>query len=523
MKTLYLSVAAMALSIAGFAQTPTWSADVASIIYNNCASCHRTGGVAPFALLSYSDVINHASTVKSMLEDGKMPPWPPDPEYNHLAHERVLSSSDKQKIFDWLNGGRPRGDISKEPPPPTFSPYGDLPGTPDLILKIPAYTSNASLGDVYRCFVLPTGLTADKFITAFECIPGNRSIVHHVLLYADTTGTSSRLDSLDPGPGYTNFGGVGTDSAVLIGGWVPGASPVTIPQGFGVNLPKNARIVMQIHYPAGTAGMSDSTEVHLFFSPTNSVRNLMMVAALNHLTNIDRPLVIHADSVEHFTESQAVPINITVFGVTPHMHLIGTQIESFCITPVGDTQRFVSIPKWDFHWQGSYMFRKAMKVVAGSTLYANATFDNTSNNPYNPSNPPVTVRAGEATTDEMMVVFFLVTYYQPGDENIVIDSSNPVGVPPGPTAYANVDLLQPYPVPASQTLVVKYHLSHSTSGSLSLLDMNGRIVRRICSDQMLQSGYTALPVNVADLAAGVYTLRLEADGYAKSRVVSVRH
>lgn len=523
MKNIYLALSLLGLSLGAAAQTPTWSTDVAPIIYNRCASCHRSGGVAPFTLFNYSDAIAHASTIRVQIQDGNMPPWPPDPEYKHLAHERVLTALEKQKIFDWLDGGRPRGDVSLEPPAPTFSPYGELPGTPDMILKIPAYTSNAAMGDVYRCFVLPTGLTADKFITAFECVPGNRSIVHHVLVYAETTGTSTRLDNLDPGPGYTNFGGIGTDSAILIGGWVPGATPVQYPKGFGMHLPKDAKVVMQIHYPAGSAGMSDSTELHLFFSPTNSVRNLLMIPALNHLSNIDRPLVIPANTVQQFTEQQALPADITLFGVTPHMHLIGTQIESFAVSPADDTLRFISIPKWDFHWQGSYMFQKALKLPQGSIAYARATFDNTVNNPYNPSNPPQEVRAGEATTDEMMVVFFLGTFYQPGDENIVLDSVGALGVKAPQAYYANVDLLQPYPVPANEKLVVKYHLSQPSTGSVTLLDMNGRVLREIQSQQKLNAGYTALPVDVSSLPSGVYTLRLNAAGITRTRTLSIRH
>jgi hypothetical protein len=523
MKTCYLALLLLGVSLSAAAQTPTWSVDVAPVIYNRCASCHRAGGIAPFTLLSYSDAIAHASSIRAEIQDGNMPPWPPDPKYKHLAHERVLTALEKQKIFDWLDNGRPRGDVSLEPPAPTFSPYGDLPGTPDLILKIPPYTSNAAMGDVYRCFVLPTGLTADKFVTAFECVPGNRSIVHHVLVYADTTGTSTRLDNLDPGPGYTNFGGIGTDSAILIGGWVPGASPVQYPQGFGMHVSKDARIVMQVHYPVGTAGMSDSTELHLFFSPTNSVRNLMMIAALNHLTNIDRPLVIPANTVQHFTEQQALPVDVTLFGVTPHMHLIGTQIKSYGVTPRGDTLPFISIPEWDFHWQGSYMFQKALKMPAGTVAYAQATFDNTPNNPHNPSNPPQTVRAGEATTDEMMVVFFLGAFYQPGDENIVLDSVGLLDVKTPRNYYGNVDLLQPYPVPAAGNLVVKYYLSQASAGSVSLLDMNGKVLREIQPAQKLNAGYTALPVDVTGLPSGIYTLRLNAAGITKSRVVSIRH
>lgn len=523
MKHIYLLIPLLCASLGASAQTPVWSTDVAPIIYNRCATCHRSGGIAPYSLTSYADAINHASSIKAEVEDGTMPPWPPDPSYNRLAHERVLSSVEKAKILDWINGGRPRGDVSLEPPTPTFSNNGDLPGTPDLVLKIPTYTSPAGTNDVYRCFVLPTGLTADKFITAFECIPGNRAIVHHVVVYADTTGTSTSLDAADPGPGYTSFGGIGVDAADMLGGWVPGQTPAINPPGFGLRVSKNAKIVLQIHYPAGTSGMQDSTEIHLFFSPTNNLRKLYMLPVLNYYTNINAPLYIPANTVKEFTESQAVPFDLTVFGVTPHMHYLGKEIKVFGVGPTGDTQRVIYIPNWDFHWQGTYMLRKAMKVPGGSTAYANATFDNTTNNPDNPSNPPKDVQAGDQTTDEMMLAYILFTNYQNGDEDIVIDSSSPAAVHSLQPYYRGATLLQPYPVPASDKLIVKYHLDEAATGSVVLVNASGQVVKRIVSEQKLSTGYTATPVDVSDVPTGTYMLQLSVPGAVRSQRISIVH
>ncbi len=473
--------------------------------------------------MSYSDAIAHASTTKSSVQDGSMPPWPPDASYNRLAHERVLSSVEKTKILDWLNGGRPRGNTSLEPPAPTFSTTGDLPGTPSLVLKMPTYTSNSAMGDVYRCFVLPTGLTTDKFITAFEAIPGNRSIVHHVLIYADTTGTSTTLDANDPGPGYTSFGGIGTDQAILLGGWVPGSTPTQFPTGFGERLPKNAKVVMQIHYPAGTSGQKDSTELHIFFSSSIAVRNVFVSPVLNYYGNITPALVIPANTVKSFVEKQPIPLDFSMLGIAPHMHLLGQNIQSFGIGPAGDTQRYISIPKWDFHWQDFYMLRSLKKIAAGTTVYARATYDNTTSNPNNPNNPPKTVIAGEATTDEMMLVYFVYTLYQPGDENIVIDNTPPAGVNSLQPYYKAVDLMQPYPVPAGNELVVKWYLDAASHGSLSLLNAAGQVALQILNGKSMHAGYTALPVDVSALPSGVYTLQLATADATQSRVVSIQH
>jgi hypothetical protein len=452
-----------------------------------------------------------------------MPPWPPDPAYSRFAHEHLLSATEKNKIAAWVDGGSPQGNLSFAPPQPVFSATGDLPGTPNLVLQIPTYTSPAATSDMYRCFVLDPGLTVDKFITSFEAIPGNRSMVHHVLVFADTTGISTSMDAADPGPGYTSFGGIGTNDAIMLGGWVPGSAPLQFPQGFGVKVPHNAKIVVQIHYPAGTAGQIDSTKIRFFFSPTSTIRNLMIIPVLNHNVNISPALVIPANTVKSFTESFSVPVglNVSVIGVLPHMHLLGQNITTFGITPTGDTQKIISIPHWDFHWQSFYMFKKILKIEGGSTAYAKATYDNTTNNPMNPSNPPQLVQAGESTTDEMMIVYFFFTFYQPGDENIVLDSTYNTAVPGMKPYYSNIELLQPYPVPAQSEVIAKMYFDRPRAASLDIINTMGQTVLRAFTNKQMDVGYNTFSVPVSSLAAGNYQMRLSVDGNVKTQKIII--
>ncbi|MCD6062090.1 MAG: Copper type ascorbate-dependent monooxygenase [Flavipsychrobacter sp.] len=494
------------------AQTPVWSTDIAPIINNKCASCHRQGGIAPFSLIGYANASSQ-SGIANAVQTKRMPPWPPDPTYTRLAHERLLSQKEIDKILAWANNGKPQGDPTLAPPNPVFNPNGDLPGTPDLVTKIPHFTSTAANNDVYQCFVVPHGQSADKFITAFEAIPGNRPIVHHVLVYADTTGVCDSLDNAWPGPGYESFGGVGTNNAILIGGWVPGTSPTVMPTGFGINLPKNAKIVIQIHYPQGSTGLVDSTEIHFFFSST-PVRNVRIDPILNHLgvyTNMTPwPLQIPAHQVKTFTQQSTVSALIgdaSILGVAPHMHLIGRNISVFGVKG-SDTQKFIRINNWDFHWQGFYQFRNILKMPAGTVLYSRAFYDNTTNNPFNPSNPPQVVNAGEATTDEMMLTFFVWTQYQPGDENIKIDTSTPADLSVG-NYYKGEVLFQPYPNPATDELIVKCHLDKSVTATIDLVDITGKVAKKLMAGGHIESGYSALRYSIADLPAGMYTLRLQ--------------
>ena len=220
-----LAIAAVAMS--GFeanGQTPVWSTDVAPILYNHCTSCHHTGGIGHFSFIGYDSVLAYTGSIKADILSGKMPPWPPDPTYSRLAHQRLLSTAEINTIVNWANGGSPSGTLSLAPPNPVYSTHGVLPGTPDLKVKIPAYTSTAVGNDIYQCFVIPSGLLTDKYIQSFEAIPGNPRIVHHVLVYADTTGRCAYLQAhTTSGPGYPDFGGVGTDSATMLGVWVPGS------------------------------------------------------------------------------------------------------------------------------------------------------------------------------------------------------------------------------------------------------------------------------------------------------------
>ncbi len=504
------------------AQNAVWSTDIAPIIFNNCANCHRQGGIAPFSLLNYQEAVSHKQDIAAEVISKRMPPWPPDVTYSRLAHERILSQDQINKIANWCNNGTPEGNPALTPPQPVFSQDGDLQGPVDLTIKIPTYTSMADTGDEYRCFVIPNIQSVDKFITAFEAIPGNRAIVHHVLVYADTSGVCAQLDAQDPGAGYTNFGGIGTNDAILIGGWVPGTPPIVYPNNFGVKLPLGCDIVLQIHYPKGTIGLVDSTKVRFKFAPT-TVREVFIVPVMNHFTTIiNGPINIPANTTKTYEEHYEIPafIDLSLIGIAPHMHLIGRNIKSFGITPAQDTQKYIRVNDWDFHWQGFYLARQMMKVPGGTHVYASAFYDNTTNNPHNPSNPPQNVTAGEATTDEMMLVYFIFSMYQPGDEFIKIDTTFPVNINTA-TYYHGQQLLEPYPNPAKNQLYAKAYFETAGTGSMDLVDIQGRVVKSVFSNANIASGYQTWTISLSGIAPGNYVLRLNTKGGTQTQKVII--
>ena len=505
-KSKYIVILLLSLRGLLFAQTPNFSEDIATIFYKKCTSCHRDGGIAPFKLETYNDAVIHSSSIKTAVSNRTMPPWPPDQNYKRYAHERLLTQSEINLIVDWVNNDAPQGDPMLAPSFPVY-PIGSVIGIPDLKLTIPTYTVTDS-SDVYRCFVIPSGLSQTKYLRAIDVIPGNRKIVHHVLIFQDNTGSCKILDDLDPLPGYTNFGGVGSASAILIGGWVPGSEPSVLPQGMGTKLSANADIVLQVHYAERSVGESDSTSVNLFYTPSNTgIREVHFVPVLNHFTSLTNgPLFIPANTVKSFDAEYTVPFTVSAVSVAPHMHLLGQSIACYVVTPTNDTIHMIKIDDWDFHWQGSYAFQKVTKIPAGSRLYAHATYDNTSANPENPNSPPKNVSVGESTTDEMMLVFFQYLLYQPGDENIIMDSTLLYQEPP---LIENGTILSCYPNPSNGQTTLFFYLLKKSYVTLSVYDRSGKVITKIKDNEIMDAGYHSVQYANNTLAPGMYFFSLE--------------
>lgn len=474
------------------AQTPTWSLDIAPILYSNCTSCHHTGGIAPFSLIEYSNAYQRKELIANEVGAKRMPPFPADISYRSYAHQRALSPEQIATIIAWVNADAPEGDISKAPTPPTYL-GGDVIKNPDLTVQMPVYTSTAFSGDEYRCFVIPTNLTEDKNITGIEIIPGNPEIVHHALIFADTSMIPVKLDQKDPEPGYLGFGGVGSNTAQLLGGYVPGAEPFKFPDGFGLKLLKGSRIIIQVHYPQGASGHTDQTKVNFEFSKGGGfVRPVYLDPILNEGTITNGSLVIPANTLKTFKQKfNDISVDVSLMAVLPHMHLVGKSTKIWVKPPTGDSIPIIHIPNWDFSWQMNYVFEKLIKVPKGSDLESEVTYDNTTNNPNNPNTPPKIVTWGEETTDEMCLTYFYYTFYLPGDENIDMTKvAFPTAVRPVNETTGEII----YPNPANSYI----NVASNDGTKYSLVDALGRVV----STGVVLNG----KVDVTSVADGVYTV-----------------
>jgi Secretion system C-terminal sorting domain len=389
--------------------------DIAPILINNCTPCHHNGGIA-FSLSQYSQVVANNLAIKYDLLSNHMPPWPADPNYKHYVKERVISMADKNAIISWINNGMQAGDTTLAPALPNYG-TAQLNGTPDLIINVPKFTSSATNLDHYYCLNVPSGLLQDRYIRAFEFIPGNAALIHHAVITVDTQGTATN----DLSGSCYNFQG-----QINLGDYAPGMGPTVLPSvapaKFGFRLKANATLSFQIHVPEGTVGEKDSSQLRIYFYPvgTTGIRDMYFQTVLQNWNFSVPANGTRTVSQTYPTGSAGLPIPVSLYGAFPHSHKTCTSILNYAYKGT-DTLPLISIPKWDFHWQGQYIFKSMVKVPATYRLYAKHFYDNTVNNPDTPD-PNSVVYAGTSTTNEMFFDSYLYSYYQTGDELINIDS-----------------------------------------------------------------------------------------------------
>jgi mono/diheme cytochrome c family protein len=386
-------------------ETVTFNKDVAPILFQNCAVCHHAGEVAPFALMTYQDAAKRAKQIVRVTRERLMPPWKAEAGQHAFVGEKRLSDAQLATLKAWLEAGTPEGRAADLPPPPVFAKGWQL-GEPTLVAKMAEpYTLRADGKDDYRCFVVPLNLSEDVYLDTFEFRSGNSRIVHHAILSVDDSGEARRLDAADPGVGYKSFGATGTKSGWggVIGVWTPGMLPTHLPDGIGVRIKKGSDLVIQIHYHPSGKEEQDQSTVGLHLLPAKPSR-------LAHYTFFHQPRIAIPPGETHHrvTAEQKIPIAGVLLAILPHMHLIGTEMTVSVALPDGVEQTLIKINNWDFNWQNQYVYKKPVLLPAGSTAKLEAYFDNSAENPANPSNPPKWVRFGEQTTNEMAGCIVLV-------------------------------------------------------------------------------------------------------------------
>jgi Flp pilus assembly protein TadD/mono/diheme cytochrome c family protein len=380
----------------------TWSGQIAPLVYNNCTTCHHPGGAGPFSLLTYQDALRWGPQIANVTSSRYMPPWLPEHGYGDFEDERRLSNEDIALIAKWVKTGMPEGDPTAAPPPPKYSKTWQY-GTPDLILTVERPFNLAASGtDVFRNFVLPYPLKQTHYIRAMEIRPGTLQIVHHANILIDRTASYRRRHPeqwKDGVPGMELEVDTGNefdpDSNFLF--WKPDTPVLVEPEGMPWRLDPGNDLILNMHLkPSGKPEVAWA-QVGLYFTDQPPSKQPMLLQ-LEHDSALDIPAGQRNFAVE---DALQLPVDVEVLGIYPHAHYLGKRLEAWAMLPDQQKKWLILIPGWDIDRQSVYRYRNPVFLPKGSVVHMRYIYDNSSDNEHNPHIPPVRVKAGNRSEDEM--------------------------------------------------------------------------------------------------------------------------
>ncbi|MCA9262955.1 MAG: redoxin domain-containing protein [Planctomycetales bacterium] len=365
----------------------TYCQQVSRIFQAHCIECHRQGEIGPFSMTEYDEVVGWVDTIVEVIEDHRMPPWHASPEFGHYANARVMTADEKETVRRWVEAGAPYGDAQHLPESRSFTTGWQLPREPDMVIAMRdrPFTIPADGTVEYQYFVVDPGFKEDKWITAAQVIPGDRTVVHHSIVFVRP-------------PDGADFRGVG-----WLGAYVPGHRPGIFPGG-GRRVPAGSKLVFQQHYtPTGTE-RHDVTKVGILFGTDDEVTHEQFT-----LVGIDQGFEIppYAADVVVAGRVRRLPDDGLLLAIMPHMHLRGRSFRLFVREQNDDRSQILEVPNYDFNWQHSYELAEPYPLRGITSLDFEVIFDNSDANPVNPD-PSQHVMWGDQTWEEMAVAFFEV-------------------------------------------------------------------------------------------------------------------
>jgi len=465
-KSILVSVTAACLAALCFIVSPatnasgpaktevTFNKDVASILYNNCAVCHRPDDIAPMSLLTYKEVRPWARSIKEKVVNRQMPPWSPDPAYGEFSNDHRLAQKDVDTIAAWVDQGAKEGAAKDLPKTPEFVTGGWEIGKPDVVLQMAeTHVVKPDDPDQYINYFIPTNFKEDVWVQAAEVHPGNRRVVHHVIAFIqtpqmmakrteDAKAKGEKLGTRTAGGGGLFYldgnlrrvkmdapvidnacdqkaaggrspGGndEGANEGMLLAGFAPGTGNTVYPAGTAKRVPAGSTLMFQMHYSAFRGSLkenvTDRTSIGLIFSKQPPDKMVITSAAANVMFKIPA-----GDGNHEVVACQTVPRDIQVINYMPHMHLRGKDMKYEAVYPDGKRETLLWVPKFSFNWQAVYWLKRPVNIPKGTKLIVTAHFDNSTKNKYNPD-PSKDVRWGDPTYDEMMIGWMDITIDNP--------------------------------------------------------------------------------------------------------------
>lgn len=367
----------------------TYSKQIARILNKRCVECHRDGEIAPFPLTKYEDVLGWEDTILEVIADNRMPPWFANPKHGQFSNDARLTSEEKKLIETWIENGLPEGDTAELPPAPRFAEGWRI-SEPDQVfyMRDEAFQVPASGVVDYKHFIVDPGWDEDKYISAAEARPDNKSVVHHILVYilppkeADQGHRNPRLD-------------------YILVGYAPGSTPVDLDPGVALKVPAGSKLMFQMHYTPNGYAQEDRSYAGVKFMDEKDVKQ-----EIRGRLAINNRFRIPPGADNHIVEASFPLRNDELLvAMTPHMHLRGKSFRYVAKYPDGKQEVLLDVPQYDFNWQLKYILKQPKLLPEGTTIHCTAAFDNSERNLVNP-NPDKTVRWGDQSFEEMMIGFF---------------------------------------------------------------------------------------------------------------------
>jgi hypothetical protein len=413
----------------------TYHAQIRAVVEASCTQCHAQGGIAPFALDTPDAVRDHRAAVVDAVLSGAMPPWPASDDCHPLTDVRRLPDPTRRLFSAWRAQGYPEGSASEyEAPPATPSSTAGL-GEPDIILPMAEpYTTDPAIADNYRCFLLPGGFEQDTYVRAIDIRPDQRHVVHHVQIHTIPgagVATAESNDALDPGPGYTCFGGPAVGGASNIYSWRPGAQAIAFAPGDAALIEAGTRVVIQVHYNAhaiapGEPPPADQSEIAFWKLPDGAhpdrivarrgiISAFSLKAGERHVAATPWPVASEAGGLPGISVVNGHFLEGEIIGQTPHMHALGTRLAVTLTRPEEGDRCLIDVPNWDFEWQMDYFYPEEAFVPfrAGDVVKVQCEWDNTAENQpfvHGVRQTPRDVGWGEGTLDEMCLNYVWMRY-----------------------------------------------------------------------------------------------------------------
>lgn len=371
----------------------TYTKEVSRIIQNRCQNCHRPGQTAPFSLMSYDDAVKHARMIREVTQQRRMPPWHADPRHGHFSNDRRMTDAEIKTIAAWIDSGMAKGD-DKDLPTPIDWPEGWRHGKPDMIISMPEEFEVPADGSLpYKHYTIDPKFTEDKWVRIAEGLPGEPSVVHHLVVYILKPGQQQPFSP--------------DGNIQILVGWAPGDLGTVCPPETALRIPKGATLRFEMHYTPNGKKVKDRSKVGITFAEKPPKYEYFTNAFMNEA------IVVPPNDPNYKAEAMwRLRGDARILNFVPHMHWRGKNYRYEVIYSDGKRETILSVPRWDFNWQNVYQLKEPLKLPKGAKLHAVAHWDNSPNNPYNPA-PDKSVRFGLQTWDEMMVGWVAYVWERP--------------------------------------------------------------------------------------------------------------